>query len=354
MSDSWVRGAILIRISSLVSGYSGVRAVVVERMIDLLGRGIIPRIPLRGSISASGDLSPLSYIAGVLQGKPTLTVWADDPQSGGRRIATAGQAFAETSLEPIRLEAKDGLVFVNGTAISCALGALAMSEAQNLGVLSQILTAMSVEALKGSIESFGPPSAILRSHPGQIESTRSINCFLSGSHLIAVNDGSEEESLRQDRYSIRTASQWLGPLLEDLSLAHQQKPTECNSVTDNPLIDNNGRMLHGGNFQAQAVTSAMEKTRLALQTIGQMLIAQITELRNPATNRGLPHNLVADEPLSHLIDLHHTLTLYLGRAATSKLTQYIIHYSIIINSNPLLSTAPPSLSQSVQNSHPSP
>lgn len=296
MPESWVRAAILIRITPLVSGHSGVRAVVVERMIDLLQHGIFPRIPLRGSISASGDLSPLSYVGGVLQGKPTLTVWADDSQTGGRRITTARQAFAEKSLAPIRLEAKESLAIVNDTAISCAVGALAIFEAQNLAALSQVLTAMSVEALKGSIESFDPLFAALRPHPCQLESARSIYCLLSRSHLVAVNDGSEEGSLRQDRYSIRTASQWLGPSLEDLSLAYQQITTECNSVTDNPLIDDKGRVLHGGNFQAKAVTSATEKTMLAHQTIGHMIFTQCTEMMNPATDRGLPPNLVADEP----------------------------------------------------------
>ena len=111
-----------------------------------------------------------------------------------------------------------------------------------------------------------------------------------------MNDGSEKGSLRQDRYSIRTAAQWLGPLLEDLTLAHEQFTIECNSVTDNPLIDNNGRTLHGGNFQAKSVTSAIKKTRLALQSIGQMLFTQRTELINPSINRKLPPYLVADEP----------------------------------------------------------
>lgn len=296
MSESWVRAAILIRINSLVSGHSGVRQGVVERMADLLEHGIIPRIPLRGSISASGDLSPLSYVGGVLQGKSTLTVWADDPSTRGRRVTTAGQAFAEKSLEPIRSEAKEGLAIVNGTAISCAVGALAIQEAQNLAILSQVLTATSVEALQGSIESVDPLFAAIRPHPGQTESAHNIDQFLSGSQIVAVNDGSEEGILRQDIYSIRNASQWLGPSLEDLSLAHQQVTTECNSVTDNPLIEDEGRMLHGGNFQAEAVTSSIEKTRLALQSIGQMLSTQCTELINPATNRGLPSNLVADEP----------------------------------------------------------
>ncbi len=296
MPESWVRAAILIRINSLVSGHSGIRRVVVERMADLVKHGITPRIPLRGSISASGDLSPLSYVGGALQGKITLTVWAEDPNTGVRRVTTARQALVERSLEPIKFEAKEGLAIVNGTAISCAVGALAIHEAQNLATLSQVLTAMSVEALLGSTESFDRLFAAVRPHPGQIESAQNIDHFLSGSQLVAVNDGAEEGSLRQDRYSIRTASQWLGPLLEDLSLAHQQVAIECNSVTDNPLIDDKGRMLHGGNFQAKSITSAMEKTRLALQSIGQMLFTQCTELINPSTNRGLPPNLVADEP----------------------------------------------------------
>ena len=295
MPESWARAAILVRINSLVSGHSGVRRVVIDRMTDLLEHGIIPRIPLRGSISASGDLSPLSYVGGVLQGKPTLTVWAVDPRTGVKRVTNAKQALAEKSLEPIHLEAKEGLAIVNGTAISCAVGALAVQEAENLAILAQVLTAMSVEALRGSVESFNPFFASVRPHPGQIDSAHNIDRFLYGSHLTAINDGAEGV-LRQDRYSIRTASQWLGPVLEDLSLAYQQVTTECNSVTDNPLIDEKGNMLHGGNFQAKAITSAMEKTRLALQTAGQMLYTQCTELINPATNRSLPSNLVADEP----------------------------------------------------------
>ena len=122
-----------------------------------------------------------------------------------------------------------------------------------------------------------------------------------------MNDGTDG-SLRQDRYSIRTASQWLGPSLEDLALAHQQIHVECNSATDNPLISPEGRALHGGNFQAKSVTSAMEKTRQAMQTIGRMLFAQCVELINPATSRGLPPNLVGEEPstsgIFKAIDLH--------------------------------------------------
>ena len=244
-------------------------------MVDLLKHDILPRIPLRGSISASGDLSPLSYIAGTLSGKRTLTVSIPSDRGERRRFVTADVALAHASIAPIRLGPKEGLAVVNGTAVSTAVGALAMHDAHCLAVLAQVLTAMSVEALCGTSESFDPFFAQVRPHPGQQEAGHNIFHFLSGSSLVQNPDGSEEGSLRQDRYSIRTASQWVGPVLEDLLLAHRQIAVECNSVTDNPLIDGK-RMLHGGNFQARSITSAMEKVRLAVQTIGRMLFTQCT------------------------------------------------------------------------------
>lgn len=297
MPESWARASMLIRLNSLSSGASGVQLSTVDALIKLLEHDITPRIPIRGSISASGDLSPLSYIGGLMQGKPTLTAWAGDRLTGKRRIVRADVALAEANITPIKLGAKEGLAIVNGTAISGGVAALAMHEAHCLAVLSQILTAMSVEALLGTDESFDPFFAKVRPHPGQEESARNIYAFLAESKLVHRSDGSEEASLRQDRYSIRTASQWVGPVLEDLLLAHQQVIIEANSVTDNPLVDTErNKMLHGGNFQAKALTSAMEKTRQGCQTIGRMLSVQCTELINPTTNRGLPPNLVVDEP----------------------------------------------------------
>ncbi|KAI9803698.1 MAG: hypothetical protein M1833_000610 [Piccolia ochrophora] len=292
---SWVRAAIAIRINSLLKGCSGVRPVIVDTLNDLLQHDIVPMIPLRGSISASGDLSPLSYIGGTIQGKPTIQI-----MSKTDKVLYADEALASTGIEPVSLHAKEGLAIVNGTAISAATGSLALHDAHGLALLSQALTAMSVEALTGTKESFHPFFAESRPHPGQIESARNILAYLEGSHLTQVNNGTEA-SLRQDRYSIRTASQWVGPVLEDLGLAHQQMSIECNSATDNPLINQQGDCLNGGNFQARAVTSAMEKTRQGLQVIGRMLFTQCTEMINPATNRGLPPNLVAEDPSSSYI-----------------------------------------------------
>ncbi|KAL8771514.1 MAG: hypothetical protein Q9194_004871 [Teloschistes cf. exilis] len=300
MPESWARAAIVLRTNSLASGHSGVRPILVENLVELLRQNIIPRIPLRGSISASGDLVPLSYLGGVLEGKHSISVWAGN--TSDRQIMSAAQALSQSIIAPIQMGPKEGLAIVNGTAVSTGVGVLAIHDANCLALLSQVLAAMSVEALQGTTESFHPFLDAVRPHPGQQEVSRNIRGFLSGSKLAMDNDGSEPGTLRQDRYAIRTASQWLGPLLEDLDLATQQITIECNSVTDNPLIaidpehPGTARIVHGGNFQAKTITSAMEKTRLALQSIGQMLFAQCTEITNPQTNRGLPPCLVVDEP----------------------------------------------------------
>lgn len=298
MPEAWVRASMLVRLNSLAGGVSGTRLTTVQGLAQLINRDVVPRVPIRGSISASGDLSPLSYIGGVMQGKPSLTAWVGSRlPDGSRPVERADRALAQAGIEPIALGPKEGLAIVNGTAVSAGVAALALHEAHLQAALAQVLTAMTVEALCGTDESFDPFLAKVRPHPGQIDSAQNIFAFLADSQLVHRSDGTEESSLRQDRYSIRTASQWIGPVLEDLTAAHRQILIELNSVTDNPLIDTEGgRILHGGNFQAKVVTSAVEKIRQGCQTIGRMLSVQCTELINPATNRGLPPNLVVDEP----------------------------------------------------------
>lgn len=298
MPESWVKSSLLVRGNSLACGNSAVRPELIQNLVGLLRKDIIPVIPIRGSVSASGDLIPLSYIGGALEGSPGIQVWVNDNR-GGREIITADVALSQSSLSPLRLAPKEGLAIVNGTAVSAGIGTLALHDAHCLAVLSQILTAMSVESLRGCAESFDPFLAAVRPHVGQIEASHNIQSFVTGSKLISTGDhhSVDDGSLRQDRYSTRTAPQWLGPQLEDLMLAHKQLSIEINSSTDNPIIDSKGgRVLHGGNFQAMSVTSAMEKARSAMQAIGRMLFAQCTELINPALNNGLPPNLTADEP----------------------------------------------------------
>ncbi|KAI0425529.1 L-Aspartase-like protein [Xylaria sp. FL1042] len=298
MPESWVRASMLTRLNSLAGGASGIRVDIAECLMNLLNEDVVPRIPVRGSISASGDLSTLAWIGALMQGKPSATAFAGPRHiDGARKVKTADLALSEAGIAPISLHAKEGLAIVNGTAVSAGVAALAVHESLNLAALSQVLTAMSVEALRGSDESFEPFIARMRPHAGQMDSARNISAFLTGSQLLNRHDSKNVATLRQDRYSLRTASQWIGPVLEDFCLAHHQLTVELNSVTDNPLIDvATGRVFHGGNFQARAVTSAVEKLRQGLQSIGRMLFSQCTEMINPDTSWGLPPNLCSDDP----------------------------------------------------------
>ncbi|KAI0042893.1 phenylalanine ammonia-lyase [Auriscalpium vulgare] len=304
MPESWVRGAILIRINSLIRGHSAVRWELLEKMSDLLRENITPFIPLRGSISASGDLTPLSYIAGTVVGNPSIRVY-DGPAGVGRReIVSSRDALKKHGLTPISLLAKEHLGIMNGTAFSASVAALVLNDAVHIGLLGQVCTAMGTEALlgvRGNYNAF--IHEIARPHPGQVEAARTIWDLLEDSPL--AQDGHEKEvtidqdqgMLRQDRYPLRTAPQFLGPQIEDIVAALNTVAIECNSTTDNPLIDGEtGQVHHGGNFQAMAVSNAMEKTRLALHHIGKLLFAQSTELVNPAMNRGLPPSLAATDP----------------------------------------------------------
>lgn len=303
MPEAWVRASMLVRLNSLAAGASGVRIQITERLTDMLNKDIVPLVPVRGSISASGDLGPLSYIGGVLQGKAYVSAFVGSrgPQ-GDRKLLRADLALAQAKLPPLGVQAKEGLAIVNGTAVSAGVAALAAYECINLAALTQVLTAMTVEALSGTDESFDPFIAQVRPHPGQIDSSRNMFRFLSGSRIVNSDEYLASGTLRQDRYSVRTASQWMGPVLEDFQLAYTQISIELNSVTDNPLIERKThRILHGGNFQAKAVTSAVEKLRAGLQSLGRMIFSQCTELINPCTNRGLPANLVADDPATSFL-----------------------------------------------------
>ncbi|KAL1745026.1 L-Aspartase-like protein [Schizophyllum fasciatum] len=304
MPEAWVRGAMLIRMNSLIRGHSGVRFELVDKMNEVLNANIIPVVPLRGSISASGDLSPLSYIAGTVIGNPTIYCFDGEASARGREIKPADEALRAHGIEPLAsLSSKEPLGILNGTAFSASVGALAANEATQLALLTHVCTAMGVEAMNGTRASFDPfIHDVARPHPGQIESAKLIWELLEGSQLVQgpeveVTIEQDKGKLRQDRYSLRTAPQFLGPQIEDLLQSLGTLLTEVNSTTDNPLIDGEtGRVHNGGNFQAMAVTNAMEKTRLSLHHLGKIIFAQSAELVTPSMNHGLPPSLAATDP----------------------------------------------------------
>ncbi|KDQ20054.1 hypothetical protein BOTBODRAFT_27476 [Botryobasidium botryosum FD-172 SS1] len=303
MPESWVRAAILVRSNSLIRGHSGVRWKFIESLVSLLSADVIPVVPLRGSISASGDLSPLSYVAGTLYGNPSIRVFDGPRQFGARQMVPSTVGLANHGLEPVVFQPKEHLGLLNGTAFSAAVASLALNDALHLAMLSQVLTALGTEALLGTKASHDPfIHDIARPHNGQVEAAKNIWDLLSGSSFAShgeeeIKIEQDDGKLRQDRYPLRTSPQFIGPQLEDILSAYHAVTQECNSTTDNPLIDGEtGSVHHGGNFQAMAVTNAMEKTRLSLFHFGKLLFAQSTELLNPAFNRGLPPSLAASEP----------------------------------------------------------
>ncbi|KAL1858363.1 hypothetical protein Plec18170_002561 [Paecilomyces lecythidis] len=297
MPVTWMRAAMLVRCNHLLRGHSGVRLEIVDAILRLLCMGLTPIVPLRGSISASGDLMPLSYLVGVLEGNPDIQVhWDRKPEA---QVVSTKTALEIAGLEPIVLKPKEGLGLINGASASVAVGSLATHEASQLILLAQSLTGMTCEAMLGNIENYHEFPAKIRPHPGQIEVAANIRKGLEGSQMVETSAAKDHfrQGLFQDRYALRGASQWLGPVVEDLKLAMQQISIELNSTQDNPVIDSeSGELYFCSNFQAASVSTAMGKLREGLQMVGKLLFSYSSELINPDLNKGLPANLAADDP----------------------------------------------------------
>ncbi|MBW0491928.1 hypothetical protein O181_031643 [Austropuccinia psidii MF-1] len=305
MPEAITRGAILIRINSLLRGHSAVRLCVLETLLQLLNKHLTPMVPLRGSISASGDLMPLSYVAAAICGNSNVQIIDRSSKDGHVEVLPASAALAKHGITPITLGPKEALGISNGTAFAASAACLAAHDAHLLALLAQVLTSLTTEAMMGQVGNFHPfIHETCRPHPGQIEVARNIRNMLKGSLLATQTDEEcklkNEKGLpilRQDRYPLRTSPQWLGPQIEELINVHKTLALEINSTTDNPLIDLSSSLIHnGGNFQAMALTNAMEKTRSALESIGKLSFSQATELTNCAMNKGLASCLAGDEP----------------------------------------------------------
>ena len=256
----------VVRLNSLLRGHSAASLPLLNAMGGLLSKNITPVVPLRGSISASGDLSPLSYIAGTLIGERGIFCYtpAGEMQLGGEmgmageasKILRAPDALKSAGLEPIQLRPKEQLAILNGTAFSCGAAALCVEEARQLIMLGTVCTAMGTEAMRGSADSFCEFIQRVRPHPGQIETGALLTHLLETSKLAthhaepgqSVGTGEsmaesgkdkmvvDEETidadagvLRQDRYPLRTAPQWIGPQLETVQRAAEIIGIECNS-----------------------------------------------------------------------------------------------------------------------------
>ncbi|HSR41908.1 MAG TPA: histidine ammonia-lyase, partial [Longimicrobiales bacterium] len=273
-----VRAIMLLRANVLALGHSGVRPVVVERVLDLLNHRIHPVVPSRGSVGASGDLAPLSHIALALMGEGEVLV-------EGERVA-ASDAMGAAGLEPVELAAKEGLALNNGTQAMTGVGTLALLAAERAVETAEVAGAMSLEAMRGTPDPFDEALQRVRPQPGQQESAARLRALLQGSEIRESHR--ENDPRVQDAYSLRCMPQVHGAARQAFRYARQVLEVEANSATDNPLIfPEDGRILSGGNFHGQPVAQVMDLVAMASADLAAIAERRLARLVDPDLS-GLP------------------------------------------------------------------
>jgi histidine ammonia-lyase len=283
-----VRLVLALKALSLARGASAVRPEVIDALLGLLSHDVLPAIPAKGSVGASGDLAPLAHMSLVLIGEGEA--FHED------RVLDGTQALAQANVAPLALGPKEGLALLNGTQVSTALALAGLFAAQDLLKTALVASALSLDAARGSDTPFDPRIHALRGQPGQIRCAAALRALIAGSQ---IRDSHREGDTRvQDPYSLRCQPQVAGACLDLLDNAAATLLREANAVTDNPLVVDGGEVLSGGNFHAEPVAFAADTIALAMAEIGAISERRIALLTDPALNSGLPAFLVADSGLN--------------------------------------------------------
>lgn len=282
-SKEQVRAIMLLRANVLAKGFSGIKLLTLQTLIDMLNSGIHPVIPRQGSVGASGDLSPLSHLALVLIGKGKAEYKG--------KIMSGKTAMQAAGLTPVRLAAKEGLALNNGTQVMTGIGVLAWLEAFKLAQAADIIAAMTVDSLLGTPSAFDPLVHQLRPHQGQLNSAANLYNLLKNSKLRASHKKCNNV---QDAYSLRCTPQVHGAVRDALVYARQVLDTEINSATDNPLIfPDADKVISGGNFHGEPLAIALDTMAIAVSELASVSERRIEQMLNPTLNRNLPPFLAA-------------------------------------------------------------
>ncbi|MCI0476674.1 MAG: histidine ammonia-lyase, partial [Anaerolineales bacterium] len=290
LPEEIARATMAIRANTLAKGFSGVRACVIETLIEMVNRGVHPIIPAKGSVGASGDLAPLSHLVLVL----TRDAEDRDDESGeaifrGERMS-GKRAMELANIPRIELQAKEGLALNNGATVSAALAALAIADAENLARHADLAAALSLEAIVGRASPFDAHIHRAAGHAGQIETARNIAALIEGSQVI------DSTSKVQDAYSFRCAPQVIGAARDAIAYTRKIITEEINAATDNPLIfldlEGENKSRSGGNFHGESVALEMDLLKNAVAEIGNISERRVFRLTSAHLSDGLPMMLV--------------------------------------------------------------
>src|SRR5580693_2326670 len=281
LDDATVRAVLLLRARTLAAGYSGVRADLPRRLLDMLNHGLLPVIPGKGSVGASGDLAQLAHLAQPLIGEGLLRE-PDGPPEG----RPAADVLAAHGLEPLSLAPKEGLSLVNGTEPMQAVLAFSVYDAGMLIQAADLACALSIEALLGTDRPYDERVQALRPHPGQLDSAANLRALLHGSPLLASHRHSRHAV--QDAYCLRCAPQVHGAVRDVLTHAQRVLQTELGAVVDNPIITDDGEVMTTGNFHGEPLAFAADMLAMALSELASISERRVDRMLDPAFSRGLP------------------------------------------------------------------
>jgi len=280
LPEKVVRAMLLHRANVLAKGFSGCRPLVVETLIAMLNNGVHPVIPAKGSVGASGDLAPLAHQALVVIGE-------GEAFYRGERMP-GGDAMQRAGVEPLLLEAKEGLALLNGTQAMTATGGLALVDALKLAKAADVIGAMTLEALRGTPVAFDEKIHAVRPHTGQRESARRLRELIEHSEIRESHRDKTADPRVQDAYALRCMPQVHGAVRDALDHARQIVEVEINSATDNPLVfADAGEVLSGGNFHGEPVSLAYDYAAVAVADLATISERRVERLVNPSLS-GLP------------------------------------------------------------------